>query len=64
MTCRCHHPKKQRIGDDAKGLRLLYCEQHGFSLKKTPLYSQPPTLYLRMPKASCSMYGQQQGKVE
>jgi hypothetical protein len=49
VKCRCKKPKKTRIGDDARGLRLMYCETHGFSLHRVPVYAQPRGLYLRMP---------------
>lgn len=49
MTCHCKYPKKVRIGDDARGNRLVYCAQHGFSLVKVPMYAQPIGLYLRYP---------------
>lgn len=50
--CRCKHPKRQRIGDDGKGMRLLFCEEHGFCLRRCPKYAQPAGLFLRMPKQS------------
>lgn len=39
--CRCPHPEVTRVGDDAKGKRLLYCVTHGFSLKHVPVSAQP-----------------------
>jgi hypothetical protein len=47
--CRCHQPKRQRVGDDGKGMRLLFCEEHGFVLRRVPKYAQPEGLFLRIP---------------
>jgi hypothetical protein len=49
-NCRCKYPTKQRVGDDGKGNRLLYCELHGFSLRRVPRYAQPEGLFLAIPK--------------
>jgi hypothetical protein len=39
--CACPYPKRTRVGDDAKGNRLLYCVEHGFVLIPIKVEFQP-----------------------
>ena len=45
--CKCPYPEVTRVGDDAKGKRLVYCITHGFSLKRVPTSAQPKRAVLK-----------------
>ena len=45
--CRCKYPYRTRVGDDAKGHRLLFCINHGFMLMAIAQKFQPKRPVLR-----------------